>query len=225
MKNFLVTGAAKGIGFGIASALRAQGHRVLLSARNKKAGEEAAKKVGADFIQMDVSDVNSIRRAAAETQQLMDHLDGLVNNAGVLLDDGIPLIKASPELVRTTMDTNALGPFFVVQAFLPLLKPGSRVVNVSSGGGSISEGVAGWAPVYCFSKTALSGITLQLAHALRSEKISVNAMCPGWVRTDMGGRGAPRSVEQGADTAVWLLTEASAKLTGKNFRDRKEIGW
>lgn len=225
----LVTGASKGIGYEIARQLAGRGFHVLLTARNAKAGEKAAKEISAtgkcSFIEMDVADVNSIRDAAAATKRLTKHIDVIVNNAGVLLDNDIALLDASPELVEETMHTNAFGPLYVVQNFLPLLGSGSRVINVTSGGGLISEGVAGWAPVYCASKTALNGITMQLAHALRSKKISVNAMCPGWVRTDMGGRSAPRTVAQGAETAVWLATEAPANVSGKVFRDKKEIDW
>jgi NAD(P)-dependent dehydrogenase (short-subunit alcohol dehydrogenase family) len=98
-----------------------------------------------------------------------------------------------------------------------------RVINVSSGGGQLADGADGWAPAYCISKTALNGITSQLAAAL--PKFAVNSVCPGWVRTDMGGAGATRSVEEGADTIVWLATVAPQNLTGNFLRDRKAIPW
>jgi len=98
-----------------------------------------------------------------------------------------------------------------------------RVINVSSGGGQLTDGADGWAPAYCISKTALNGLTSQLAAA--KPDFAVNSVCPGWVRTDMGGPGAPRSVEQGADTIVWLATDAPQSLTGKFLRDRLPISW
>jgi NAD(P)-dependent dehydrogenase (short-subunit alcohol dehydrogenase family) len=98
-----------------------------------------------------------------------------------------------------------------------------RVIDVSSGGGQLTGGADGWSPAYCISKTALNGVTSQLATAL--PKFAVNSVCPGWVRTDMGGQGATRSVEEGADTIVWLATDAPQELTGKFLRDRREIPW
>lgn len=106
-----------------------------------------------------------------------------------------------------------------------MLRKGSRIINVSSDAGRILQGVSTWAPVYSLSKTTMNAITLQLAAALQPGGIAVNAMCPGWVKTDMGGSGASRSVDKGAETAVWLATEAAQSLTGKFFRDKKEISW
>jgi NAD(P)-dependent dehydrogenase (short-subunit alcohol dehydrogenase family) len=126
----------------------------------------------------------------------------------------------------STIQTNTLGSLEMTQAFLPYLKKSSaaRIINVSSGYGQL-DGLSTNVPSYCLSKLALNGVTIMLAAALKEHQIAVNSMCPGWVRTDMGGSGAPRSVQEGADTAVWLATEADQNLTGKFFRDRKEIGW
>jgi NAD(P)-dependent dehydrogenase (short-subunit alcohol dehydrogenase family) len=101
----------------------------------------------------------------------------------------------------------------------------SRIINISSGGGSMSDPVEGWAPVYCISKTLLNAITRHLALELVTRNISVNAVCPGWVRTEMGGKGSTRSIEKGAETPVWLAIEAPRELTGKIFRDKREIRW
>jgi len=113
-------------------------------------------------------------------------------------------------------------PFFVSQTFLPLIPRGGKIINISSGAGSICGGISGYAPLYSASKTAENALTLHLAQALKARGIAVNLVCPGWVRTDMGGPGAARPVEKGAETPVWLATEAPGNLTGKFFRDKKE---
>jgi len=149
----------------------------------------------------------------------------LVNNAGILLDEDKAALTITPQIFETTMRTNTLGPLLVAAAFQSALEKSSapRIINVSSGGGQLADGADGWAPAYCISKTALNGVTAQLAVAL--PKFAVNSVCPGWVRTDMGGLGATSSVKEGADTIVWLATDAPQKLTGKFLRNRKEIPW
>jgi NAD(P)-dependent dehydrogenase (short-subunit alcohol dehydrogenase family) len=226
-KVALVTGANKGIGFEVASELTGKGFRVFVGARNEKEGREAAKKIGARavFLKLDVSEPASIRNAAQELGKAATHLDVLANNAGILLDEDKAALTMTPEIFETTMRTNTLGPLLVAAAFQPLLAKSSapRIINVSSGGGQLTDGADGWAPGYCISKTALNGVTVQLAAALPN--FAVNSVCPGWVRTDMGGEGATRSVKEGADTIVWLATDAPQELTGKFLRDRKEIPW
>ena len=228
-KTALVTGANKGIGFEVARELARMDFRVFLGARNVKAGRAAAEKLSGDgevaFIEIDVADSDSIRRAADEVARQSDYLDVLINNAGTLLDDDKDAISITPEIFETTLRTNTLGPWLVTQAFVPLLKKSRepRIVNVSSGGGQLEDGADGWAPVYCVSKTALNGVTVQLAASL--PKFALNSVCPGWVRTDMGGEGATRSVAEGAATIVWLATDAPQELTGKFVKDRKVIPW
>lgn len=225
----LVTGANKGIGFEVVRELARMDFRVFLGARNVKAGRAAAEKLSKEgevvFLEIDVANAESIRRAAEELGSLIDRLDVLVNNAGVLLDEDKDALVITPEIFEATLRTNTLGPWLVAQAFVPLLKKSreARIVNVSSGGGQLEDGADGWAPVYCVSKTALNGVTVQLAAAL--PKFAVNSVCPGWVRTDMGGENATRSVAEGAATIVWLATDASHDLTGKFVKDRKVIPW
>ncbi len=230
MKTVLITGANKGIGHEVARQLGAKGFHVFVGARNAKAGrkavEEIAKKGGkTTFLEIDVSDNDSVTTAAREFSNMADHLDVLVNNAGIIVDGDSAILEISDDLFGKTLETNTLGPLRVTRAFTPLLRKSKapRVVNVSSSGGQLTGGADGWAPAYCISKTALNGVTVQLAAAMA--KFAVNSVCPGWVRTEMGGENASRSVEEGADTIVWLAGEAPQDLTGKFLRDRKEIPW
>lgn len=225
----LVTGANKGIGFEVARELARMSWRVFLGARNEKAGRAAVEKLsGAGdviFLEIDVSNEKSIRAAADEVGRQTERLDVLVNNAGILLDDEKDALAITPEIFEQTMRTNTLGPWLVAQAFLPLLKKcrAPRIVNVSSSSGQLEDGADGWAPGYSVSKTALNGVTAQLAAAL--PKFAVNSVCPGWVRTEMGGENATRSVGEGAASIVWLATDAPHDLTGKFVKDRKVIPW
>jgi len=230
MKIALVTGANKGIGREVARQLAAKGFHVFIGARNRSAGRKAADEIAKKggkiaFLEIDVSDNNSVAVAAREFVKTSDHLDVLVNNAGIIVDGDHAILEIGDELLRKTLETNTLGALRVIRAFVPLLAKSKapRVINVSSGGGQLTGGADGWSPAYCISKTALNGVTSQLAAAL--PKFAINSVCPGWVRTDMGGRSATRSVEEGADTIVWLASEAPQDLTGKFLRDRKEIPW
>lgn len=237
----LVTGANKGIGFEVARQLARRNFRVFIGARNTEAGEAAAEKLRKELeseshhenngrgavtlLKIDVSKPDSIRRAAEELSRSTDRLDVLVNNAGILLDDDKDVLTITPEIFEANLRTNALGALMVSQALVPLLKKSDapRIVNVSSGGGQLTEGADGWAPAYCISKTSLNGVTSQLAAAL--PKFAVNSVCPGWVRTEMGGPNATRSIAEGATGIVWLAADAPQNETGKFWRDRKVIPW
>lgn len=227
-KIALVTGANKGIGFEVARRLAARDFRVLLAARNPEAGRAAMTKAagGIQFLLLDVADDASIREAAAGFGKDHDRLDVLINNAGIYPDNGVNILSVSREQLITTFQTNAFGALRVIQEFLPYLRKSgeARIINVSSGYGAL-DGLSGDVPSYCLSKLTLNGVTMMLNEALRPQRIAVNSVCPGWVRTDMGGPGASRSVEEGADTIVWLAAEAPSDLSGKFIRDRREIPW
>ncbi len=231
-KIALVTGANRGIGREVARQLAERGFRVIVGARKAEAGRKAAAELGAggghvEFLEIDVADAAGISRAAQELAGRIDHLDVLVNNAGILEDGTSTALNVGAGVVRRSFETNTLGALLVAQAMVPLLhqaSEGARIINVSSGAGALGE-MTSWAPAYSISKAGLNAVTRQLAAVLRTRHIAVNSACPGWVRTDMGGAGASRSVAQGADTIVWLATEAPLTLTGKFFRDRKVIGW
>lgn len=221
----LVTGSNRGIGLEAARQLAARGFRVVITSRDAEKARQAAKKIdGALSHPLDVSNSPSIESLASWLTKETGRLDVLVNNAGILLDEGTGILETSPEEWEATLRTNALGPLLMTQAVAPLLRksPAPRIVNVSSGAGQISS-MTSYAPAYSISKAALNATTVLLAHAL--PKAKVNCVDPGWVRTDMGGRSAPRSVEQGADTIVWLATLPDDGPTGRFFHDRKPIAW
>jgi NAD(P)-dependent dehydrogenase (short-subunit alcohol dehydrogenase family) len=225
-RTALVTGANRGIGLAVARQLAAKGWIVWIGARQLKLGREAAASIGnnAHALQLDVASDASVDAAAEQFGKEAKRLDALVNNAGVLFDRDQSLLEVSEQTLLSTFQTNTLGPLRVTRAFLPYLRKARepRVINVSSGGGQLSE-PSTWAPAYCLSKTALNGVTVQLAASLPG--IAVNSACPGWVRTDMGGSAAPRSVEEGAAGIVWLAAEAPQSLTGGFLRDRESIPW
>ncbi|MBW4599290.1 MAG: SDR family NAD(P)-dependent oxidoreductase [Calothrix sp. FI2-JRJ7] len=228
-KRALVTGANKGIGFAISQGLLAAGFDVILAARSIDKAYKAIEQLqtsNARPLELDVSDDNSIHQAAKNLSNEIDSLDVLINNAGIYPDKGVNILTVSRELLNQTMNVNAFGAVQVTQAFLPLLSKfrNARIINTSSGYGQLA-GLSADVPSYCLSKLTLNGVTIMLAEALQSQGIVVNAIDPGWVQSDMGGSTAPRTPEQGADTAVWLATEAPANLTGKLFYERREVSY
>ena len=228
MKTVLITGANKGIGFEVAKQLLVRNFKVILTARNKDKGLLAVKNLKMNeekvlFVKMDVGDEESIKKAAKEVQTKNLKIDIIVNNAGVLLDTE-SINEVSSENILTTFRVNTLGPILVIQNLLPLMNKNGRIINVSSGLGAFSE-MSSYAPTYSISKTALNAVTKQFSFSLEEKSISVNSVSPGWVKTDMGGSNATRSVEKGAETIVWLAEEAPHNLTGKFFRDKKELDW
>ena len=228
----VVTGANRGIGLEIVRQLAAQGMRVLLASRDAGKGDAAAAALrgtglAVDALPLDVTDAASCAAAHEWLARRFERVDVLVNNAGILIDDsGASVLDLPIATLRETLDTNLIGVLQVTQALAPLLKRSrhGRIVNLSSGLGQLSEMGAG-TPAYRMSKTALNALTRILAAELAADGIKVNAMCPGWVRTDMGGPNATRTVEQGADTAVWLATLPDDGPSGSYFRDRTPIPW
>jgi NAD(P)-dependent dehydrogenase (short-subunit alcohol dehydrogenase family) len=217
----LVSGANRGIGAEIARELAVdQGFLVFAGARRPDQVEPVD---GVEPIRLDVTDQATVDAARDRIDADAGRLDALVNNAGVY---GDPIGAADYDLDRAheVLEVNAFGPWRLIEAFLPLLRASDapRIVNVSSGAGQLSD-MNGGRAAYRVSKAALNALTRTLASDERWVK--VNTMCPGWVRTDMGGPGAPRSIEDGADTAVWLATLPDDGPTGGFFRDRKPIPW
>lgn len=225
-KNILITGANRGIGLETARQLISKGHRVILTARDEQSGLDSAAEIGAEFIQLDVSDEASITEAAEVFTQRHSQLDVLINNAGIYIDRNISILEVDQEKFNKTILTNTWGPVLVTRAFQHLLErsDSGRIINLSSKLGQLSE-MQDIAPAYGTSKTALNAVTRQLAAALKQRNITVNSVSPGWVRTDMGGQDATSSLEEGVDTVVWLAAEAPADLTGQFLRNREPIPW
>jgi NAD(P)-dependent dehydrogenase (short-subunit alcohol dehydrogenase family) len=201
-----------------------------LGSRDLAKGEQAAtslKRQGLDILphQLDVTDKASIEQLRAQVESAFGRLDVLVNNAAILYDTWQQALNADLEIVREALETNTLGAWQMCQAFIPLLRrsPHGRIVNVSSEAGSLASMGAG-TPAYNVSKVALNALTRMLAAELRSSRILVNAVCPGWVATDMGGAGG-RPVAEGAAGVLWAVTLPDGGPTGGFFRDGKPLPW
>jgi NAD(P)-dependent dehydrogenase (short-subunit alcohol dehydrogenase family) len=226
----LVTGANRGIGLEVARQLAAEGFTTVLGARDLGKGGAAAEALARDGLdvharQLDVADPESVRALAASLADELGRLDVLVNNAAIHYDTWQRGADADLGVVQEALDTNLLGAWRTAQACLPLLRRSEhgRVVNVSSEAGSLASMGAG-APAYSVSKAALNALTRVLAAELRPEGILVNAVCPGWVATDMGGPGG-RPVEEGAASVMWAALLPDDGPSGGYFRDGRRLDW
>lgn len=233
MKIAIVSGGNRGLGLEAVKQLAMKGFKVYLGSRDLEKGQKALNQLLADdpnlhieLIQLDVTKSASIKAAASKVKDEYGHLDVLVNNAGVMLDTGEGSNKAlevDPVIVLKTMEVNLTGPLTMIQAFAPLMPKGSRVINVSSGMGSLKDMEGGWA-AYRSSKTALNALTRIFSAELKDQEISVNSICPGWVKTDLGGESAPRTPLEGVQSIIWLATTENPP-SGGFFRDQKPIDW
>ena len=234
----VVTGANRGLGLETARQLAKRDLRVIITSRNPSKGEAALEKLLAEeldvvFHVLDVASESSVAELGAFIHSRCGRVDILVNNAGVFLDGhgaedtgGASVLTASLETLTTTLKTNLYGPLLLAQELVPLMKQQhyGRIVNVSSSMGQLSE-MEGKSPAYRISKTALNALTRILAAETQGYNILVNSVCPGWVRTDMGGSNAERTVEQGVSGIVWAATLPDDGPTGGFFRDGQPIPW
>lgn len=226
----LVTGANKGIGKEVVRQLAHKGHTVYLGSRDIAKGQNALEDLGnaknIHVIQLDVTQNESIQKCYESVLKQEGRLDILVNNAGINYDTWQNVANANLDEVNTTLETNLMGPWKMIQTFLPLMQKNNygRNVNVSSGAGALDR-MNSQTPGYSISKLALNALTMQFHGYINSTHILINSVCPGWVRTDMGGMNASRSVEEGAQTIVWLSELPVNGPSGKFFRDQKEIAW
>jgi NAD(P)-dependent dehydrogenase (short-subunit alcohol dehydrogenase family) len=226
----LVTGANRGIGLELVRRLAQRGYTVILGSRDPEKGEAAAAELRGQGLQVevravDVTDAAGIEALGASLESDPGRLDVLVNNAAIHYDTWQTGVDADLDVVREALETNVLGAWRTAQACLPLLRrsPHARLVNVSSGAGSIS-GMGAGTPAYSVSKAALNALTRILAAELRADGVLVNAVCPGWVATDMGGAGG-RPVEEGAASVMWAVELPDDGPTGGFFRDGRPVDW
>jgi NAD(P)-dependent dehydrogenase (short-subunit alcohol dehydrogenase family) len=223
----LVTGANRGLGRETARQLAALGHTVLVCGRSAASAARAAAGMPGSALPrvLDVTDEDGAQRLARSVAAEFGHLDVLVNNAATDYDTAARAVDADLDQVRRTLETNLFGAWNTAQAFLPLLRRSRhpRLVNVSSESGSLA-GMSGGTPAYGISKAALNALTRKLADELRADGVLVNAVCPGWVATDMGGPGG-RPVAEGAAGVVWAATLPDSGPTGGFFRDGRPLPW
>jgi NAD(P)-dependent dehydrogenase (short-subunit alcohol dehydrogenase family) len=238
-KTALITGANRGIGKAMAKHFGAHGFHVIIAARDEaKAKSVAAEIIAAggmaETLQLDMASNASIAAAGATLAKRHKSLDVLINNAGIMLGIMDSIIDAKSDDITASLQTNAFGPLELTKALLPLLKaaPAARIINVSSAAGSVTETADPNSPYgflhtssYRLSKSAMNIITAMLAKSLWDSAIKVNAMCPGWTKTDMGGDDAPNSPEQGAAVAFNLATLNSDGPTGGFFNEHGPLAW
>jgi NAD(P)-dependent dehydrogenase (short-subunit alcohol dehydrogenase family) len=224
----VVTGANRGIGLEVCRQLAALGYAVVLGSRDPDKGRAAADRLGSPRVascRLDVADEDSVRAAADWVGARFGRCDALVNNAAIDYDPGERASSADLGVVHEAMETNLFGAWRTTLALLPLLRASGRgrIVNVSSEGGSLASMGAG-APAYSVSKASMNALTRILAAELRPARILVNAICPGWTATDMGGH-AGRPVADGAASVVWGVTLPDDGPTGGFFRDGRALRW
>jgi len=227
----MVTGANRGLGLEICLQLSALNMRVVMTARNTTLLDEAVATIGGpsdrlSAVTMNVTNLNSIEAARLSIECRFGPVDILINNAAIMCFEDEAVLSTTPESFEAALDTNLLGAVRTCSVFVPGMtgRGFGRVVNISSRAG-VTRHMSTFAPAYSVSKAALNAFTKILAETCRGTGLLINACDPGWIRTDMGGPTAPRSVSEGADTAVWLATLPEDGPTGSLFRERTLVEW
>ena len=227
-KIVVVTGANRGIGLAVSRQMADLGFHVIMTGRSSEKIQASLQEITAPgrslaAYQLDVTSEPSIRHLQEVLKENYGRVDVLIHNAGII-GSSTSISNASMQEIREVMETNFFGPLLLTQKLLPLLSKSEdpRIINISSGMGAMDD-LNGSYAAYRLSKAGLNNQTIMFSNALKSEKVKVYAMCPGWVKTDMGGTSAPLTPDEGADTAVWLSTALPPPPTGKFFRKRREI--
>jgi NAD(P)-dependent dehydrogenase (short-subunit alcohol dehydrogenase family) len=230
-RTALITGANRGIGFETAKQLAAQGWQVLAAARKAPFPAEQRLDLSTlnprtEFLTLDITQIDSIENVVTQLHQSKRKLDLLINNAGILIDPNESILNVDPATLQNTFATNTIAPILLTRALVPFLEQSSDplVLNLSSAAGSLAD-MRHWAPAYSLSKAALNAATRQLAIALAPKNISVCSVSPGWVRTDMGGPNATRSIEDAAKSIIALLDHPQKNLTSRFLRDGTDLPW
>ena len=231
----VVTGGNRGMGLTTCKVLAERGYHVLMGCRNLEMGEQAArdlreKKLSVEAVKLDVASLEDINALAIYLSDKHGRVDVLINNAGILIDgqlgEAASICDASADTLKRSFEVNTVGPVMLINALLPLMRQSgsANIVNISSGMGQLSD-MGGQYAGYRISKTALNAVTAIFAAELEGSGITINAVCPGWVRTDMGGSNAERTLEEGVDTTIWLATSGDNQQSGGFYRDRQLIAW
>lgn len=235
-KIAVITGASRGLGYATSEALARMGYKVVMAMRNPDKAQEQINKLkmkdlDVTAMKLDVANEKSIETFATQVMREMGAVDVLVNNAGIFIDDedggNNSVFKTKSTTIQKTFTTNTLGPFLLIQKLLPMMIDGGygRIVNVSSGMGQLSEMNQGYA-AYRISKTGVNVVTKVFSQEVEGKgDILINSVCPGWVKTDMGGKGAARTIEQGIKGIVWAATLPKGGPNGGFFRDGERLDW
>jgi NAD(P)-dependent dehydrogenase (short-subunit alcohol dehydrogenase family) len=233
-KIALVSGANRGLGLQACKVLAQLNYQVILTSRDADKGAQAvddlrSEGLDAIFHPLDVTDPSSIKTLALFVEKQFSRIDVLINNAGIFPDtgkgqSGNSIFTTHLDTVRQGLETNTLGALAMAQTFIPMMHGNGRVVNISSGMGQLSD-MNGCCPGYRLSKTAVNAVTRIFADELQDTNVKINSVCPGWVRTDMGGPNADRPIEEGVDTIIWLATLPNDGPSGEFFRDKERIPW
>ncbi|MDQ6781684.1 MAG: SDR family NAD(P)-dependent oxidoreductase [Candidatus Eremiobacteraeota bacterium] len=231
-KIAVVTGASRGVGKAIAELFAREGACSILIVRDRTNGEQLADDLRqrgykADFGVADVTLGAQVSMLALNLMQRYPGIDILVNNAAVFLDEDREMRPSNmdPLVVERTLQVNLYGPIQVCDAFVRHLRPGGRIINVSSTMGQLAGEPDAYGPAYSISKTALNKYTELLAADLRERDIMVDCFHPGWVKTDMGGPKAYVEPEKAAQTALFLAARTPSKDTGLFWHDCDVIPW
>ena len=227
-QNIVITGGNRGIGYGLLKILSDK-HNVIITVRNNKKGQSTIAELGhskneINYVVMDVDNSDSVMRAADDIKQKFNNVDLLINNAGILIKEyQLPAIETSEDSILKTFNTNTLGVLRVCKSIVPLMVNGSRIINISSGMGQLDEMDSG-STAYRISKTALNALTKILSNELLSMGIKVNTICPGWVKTDMGGENATLTIEE-STTQIVAFALRDNFPNGQFLRHGEIIPW